>query len=244
MARLPHISPAIRSLNADVVAIQEVYEQKHVDRLLEELGDLYPHHARVDSGGCMKFHNGLMVISKWPIVSFELEPLRKVSWLESILATKSNLNVTVDTPMGRVMFVNMHTTAGGTADPEDPKADLERKDEIHQTLAKCASALGEGTQPIIIGDLNAGPHASETNYQQVLDDKRMNFKCLWKEHVGEAANNEKKDFTWDPSNILNKVGLHTLTPPINKPLSHTHHPHPAPPSISTLPSLSGTHPIS
>ena len=89
MARLPHISPAIRKFDADIVAIQEVYEQSHVDRILSELADLYPHHARVNSGGCLSFHNGLMVLSKWPILNVELERLRTVSTLEKFLATKS-----------------------------------------------------------------------------------------------------------------------------------------------------------
>ena len=94
-ARLPRQPDAIRALGADIVAIQECYEHAHFMILFNALKDLYPHFARRHSGGCIAFHNGLAILSRWPIVSVELEPLRKVATLEKYMASKCNLNVVV-----------------------------------------------------------------------------------------------------------------------------------------------------
>lgn len=119
--RLPHIPAALRSCPADILAIQECYEEKHANFLCNELKDLYPYHARADSGGFVRFHNALLVLSKYPIVRCELQHYKKVSTLEYYMATKSNLIVDVLLPgLGKVTIVNMHTTAGGHIDLSIP----------------------------------------------------------------------------------------------------------------------------
>jgi hypothetical protein len=94
--RLPFIPPAIRKQKADVVALQGCYEIEHFDFICNELQDIYPYNARVDSGGGMKFHNGLMLLSRWPVLKYELEAMVKVSTLEAYMGTKSTLNVWID----------------------------------------------------------------------------------------------------------------------------------------------------
>lgn len=168
--RLPHIPGALKSANADVIAIQECYEESHARFITQSLKDIYPYNARENSGGCVKFHNGLLFLSKYPIEESELRPYKKVAALERYLATKSSLVVKTRIPgIGKVTFVNMHTTAGGTTDPEHPDSDLDRQDELLDSINVC-SALGgnQNSDPgaadpevgIIIGDLNCGPEAS------------------------------------------------------------------------------------
>jgi hypothetical protein len=93
-------------------------EQAHADFLCSSLEDLYPYHALVNLGGCIKFHNGLLLLSKHPIKNTILQPYDRV---ERHMATKSNLIVDIQvghngtTQIWRL--VNLHTTAGGTVDP-------------------------------------------------------------------------------------------------------------------------------
>jgi endonuclease/exonuclease/phosphatase family metal-dependent hydrolase len=212
-ARLPFIPAAIRSQKADIVALQECYEVEHFDFLCTELQDIYPYYARVESGGGYKFHNGLMLLSKWPILKYELEAMEKVSMLEAYAATKSALNVWIDIPsMGSVMLMNVHTTAGGeSTEPGTECVDLDRADEIRQNIASGIKAAADGAQPIIIGDLNAGPEASKENYQQVLD---ASYKDIFAEYQskGSAASGNELQHTWDPKNFLNECGPHSTSP--------------------------------
>ena len=75
----------------------------------------YPYIARVDSGGLLKYHNGLVFLSKFPLKNVKLVRYNQASWLERLMATKSMLTVEVEIPnFGNFLMVNMHTTAGGT----------------------------------------------------------------------------------------------------------------------------------
>ena len=212
--RLPFIPAAIRGQKADIVALQECYEAEHFDFLCSELEDLYPYSARVNSGGGIKFHNGLMLLSRWPILKYELEPMERVSTLEAYAATKSALNVWVDVPsMGSVMIMNVHTTAGGeSTEPGTECVDLDRAAEIRQNIQSGINAAKDGAQPIIIGDLNAGPEASPTNYKQVLG---ASYKDVFAEYQGQAGGEiSQRDLqhTWDPTNFLNACGPHKTSP--------------------------------
>ena len=208
--RLPQIPPTLKSYPADILAIQECYEKRHADFLRESLKDLYPHSARVKSGGLIKFHNGLLVFSKYPIAKCELQRYHKVSSLEYHMATKSSLIVEVNIPgLGRVTFVNMHTTAGGTVDPEHPDADGDREDELRQAAEVCELARADGRIAIIIGDLNCGPEASAGNFNFIL---QRGFRDTYVEAVAAGKLLGGPEFTWDPKNYLNSIGPHKDSP--------------------------------
>ena len=208
--RLPHIPAALKKVPADILAIQECYEDKHAKFLCEGLKALYPHHARVDSGGFFKFHNGLLLLSKYPITKCALQPYEKVSSLEHFMATKSSLIVEVELPtLGRVTFINMHTTAGGTVDPEHPDADGDREDELRQAVETCQEATKAGNLAVIVGDLNCGPEASSGNFNYVLE---KGFRDTYAEGVQRGVLQPGPDFTWDPTNYLNAIGPHKDSP--------------------------------
>jgi endonuclease/exonuclease/phosphatase family metal-dependent hydrolase len=208
--RLPHIPKALRSYPADILAIQECYKVKHANYLCNELKDLYPYHARAESGGIFQFHNGLLVLSKYPIVRCELQRYEKVSTLEYLLATKSSLIVEVQLPgMGRVTIVNMHTTAGGHVDPEHPDVDGDREDELRQAAEVCETAAAEDRLGLIIGDLNCGPEASASNYSYIL---KRGFRDTYAEAAEAGKLDDGPAFTWDPTNYLNASGPHKTGP--------------------------------
>jgi endonuclease/exonuclease/phosphatase family metal-dependent hydrolase len=178
--------------------------------ICSELKDLYPYHARVNSGGLLKFHNGLLILSRYPIKGVSLDPYKKVSSLESYMATKSNLVVDVDVPgMGKVTFVTMHTTAGGHIDPEHPDADADREDELRQAAEACEAAAARGNLGIIIGDLNCGPEASAGNFSYILE---RGFRDTYAEGAAVGKLESGPLFTWDPQNYLNSVGPHKDCP--------------------------------
>jgi endonuclease/exonuclease/phosphatase family metal-dependent hydrolase len=209
--RLPHIPKALKEYPADVLAIQECYDYKHAEFLWTSLADLYPHHARVESGGFLKFQNGLLILSKHPISKATLQPYHKVSSLERHLATKSNLIVEITIPaLGKVTLVNMHTTAGGTVDPEHPGVDSDREDELRQAIEVCNAATKEGGVGIIIGDLNCGPEASAENFQYVLN--KGGFRDTYAEAAAAGTLAPGPAFTWDPANYLNAIGPHKECP--------------------------------
>jgi sphingomyelin phosphodiesterase 2 len=138
--RRPHIPQKIREINADIVSIQECYEDKHANFITSTLVDLYPYHARHRSPGFApwKFQNGLLFLSKYPILESYIEKLHKAASLEMWMANKSNLVMTVAIPsLGSVTLVNSHTTAGGATHPEHPGVDSDREDELRQAVEAC-----------------------------------------------------------------------------------------------------------
>ncbi|KAJ1443391.1 hypothetical protein B484DRAFT_16575 [Ochromonadaceae sp. CCMP2298] len=213
--------------------------------------DSHPYVARAKSGGMIKFHNGLMALSRFPIKNHFLAPYDKVSSLERHLATKSSLVVEVEIPgLGTppttptapttasasaaitlttstsasaggggtttsttptpttATFVNMHTTAGGEADPEHPDADTDREDELRQAFDLCQTADRAGSVGIIVGDLNCGPQASPGNFHYILN---RGFRDTWAEAQAGGLS-EGPEYTWDPANYLNAIGPHRGCP--------------------------------
>jgi hypothetical protein len=95
--RMPFLPDAILGAGADIIALQECYEEVHFQQLYKPLKSVYPHFAwRKSKTKLYQCSNGLVMLSKWPIKSFELEVLRSVSTLEKWMASKSNMNVVIE----------------------------------------------------------------------------------------------------------------------------------------------------
>lgn len=151
-----------------------------------------------------------MLISRWPIVRSTLLRYRQAAGLEKVLAQKSHLEVTVQIPgLGLMTLINLHTTAGGGVDPENPGTDTVRADEILQGLQAARAASTRGEAACFIGDLNAGPEASPENYQMILD---AGFRDVYLEAEGSGRLQAGPKFTWDPDNFLNTIGPHSHCP--------------------------------
>lgn len=208
--RLPFLPAAILSTSPDIVALQECYEEAHFNFIRDELAPMLPHSARVKSGGCTRFHNGLNLFSRFPITEVTLTPYRQAALLEQLVASKSQLEVTLEVPgVGKVKVVNIHTTAGGSA-PEAEGTDAIREDEIDEAVAACnyATRSGACSAVIIIGDLNAGPEASVGNYRHLL---AKGWRDAWVA-AKEAGACTGPQYTWDPANFLNSTGPHASCP--------------------------------
>ena len=83
--RFVHIPAAIAQCGADIILLQEIYEQKHVDAVLAAAKQAgYAHYARGDprTRPWIQFHNGLLCLSKLPIDGFECLKHAQCSSLE------------------------------------------------------------------------------------------------------------------------------------------------------------------
>ena len=210
--RLPFIPEAIRKIGADVVALQECYSLKDAKFIASKLEDLYPYYSRHGTGTCLKFSNGLLIMSRWPITSSYLDKFKRVSTMENWLATKSILTCCLKVPnAGDISFVNIHTTAGGeSCDPEHPDADMDRENELEQAIECVKHAALQGGEGVIVGDFNCGPESSRTNFEFLLN---QGFRDTFLEAVAiDALKSPLLTHTWDPDNMLNQVGPHANTP--------------------------------
>ena len=202
------MAKALADSNADIIALQEIYEDSHVNNLLQGLKGVYPYSARMNNQHFWQFHNGLLFLSKYPIIKSETIKHKKSAIIESIMASKSMQRVEVNTPFGEMLFVNMHTTAGGY-DPESKEADSIRESELAEAISICKeySEVEGNREAIIFGDMNMGPEASNANYEYV---KSSGFKD---EVITALEKDGGETCTWSPENILNKGGVHNHCPP-------------------------------
>lgn len=166
--------------NVDIVCIQECYSEYHAEAIKRKLQKKLPYHARHFNSPLhnisMKFHNGLLTLSKFPVAESSIMSLRRVSSLERWLANKSHLLARIVIPsVGEILLVHVHTTAGGTVNPENPDVDGDREDEFLQAWEACEKFLATPSTdesipkiPIIMGDFNCGPEASVANFNYIL----------------------------------------------------------------------------
>ncbi|KAL8437792.1 hypothetical protein ACSSS7_000673 [Eimeria intestinalis] len=144
--RLHHIPAALLATGADIICLQEVYGEAHADFIIESTRHKLPFVGRRTSGGRFSLHNGLLVLSKYPIVTY----------IERCFASKGMLEVAIDVPsIGVIAVFNMHL-ASGAVDPESRYVEDVRAAEIRQLLKACDAAADRGLIPLVIGDLNAG----------------------------------------------------------------------------------------
>jgi endonuclease/exonuclease/phosphatase family metal-dependent hydrolase len=206
--RFPHLAKALLESGADVLLLQEVYETKHVLALVESLQEIYPYSNQRNTTFMINFTNGLLMFSKYPIVDAKVVVHKESARLEYVMGSKSMQVAVIESPLGLMQLINMHTTAGGDMDPENPKVDSIRESELVEAITESkAFATKHKGMSIILGDLNMGPGSSPGNYDFMLGS---GYKDGIKESIlGVVPREEVLDFeTWDPKNVLNAGGVH------------------------------------
>ena len=194
----------LESRLVDVCALQEVYEAEHVERLVRAMSPYMPYHARVDNHRVLQFHNGLLIFSRHPIDDVSLRKHARSSMLERLFGCKSCLTIRVSLPSGRSLsLTNLHTTAGGGADPESTAVDDVRESELLEVMEVCEHTQAAGHESVIIGDLNAGPDCSAANYH-----------LLARHGYTDAAADVKPPLgpTWCASSKLNNLTVFAKCP--------------------------------
>ncbi|KAK6588069.1 sphingomyelinase C precursor [Cryptosporidium xiaoi] len=187
--RLLQIPSALRGINADIIALQEVFDEKHSDYIIESLQPLYPYFARESKQensrqkglkrwqpislirNQLALHNGLLVLSKYPILAAKFTCFSDVTLIEEWFIGKGMLEVSIEIPgmeSSPLTLFNIHM-ASGAVNPESETVESLRNKEIEQLLSACDYAIRRGEIPIIIGDLNAAPNCCGSNYQYFID---------------------------------------------------------------------------
>ncbi len=194
--RFAALQPALEQLDADIVALQEVYEPRHKNLLMAGLSKTYPYASVSPMRGPSVVPASLMTLSKWPIVTQEFVRFAQMPLAEKLVDNKGFLVSSIHTPNGPLTVVNVHTTAGGTIHPEHPKTDRIRARQIEQLCQRV-----DLDRPVLFaGDFNCGS-VSQGNYAQLLD---AGYTDTWTK-ISPGDNG----FTWEPTSILNVGGAHT-----------------------------------
>ncbi|WP_291573171.1 endonuclease/exonuclease/phosphatase family protein [Bradyrhizobium sp.] len=196
--RLAAAPRLLSSLEADIIALQEVYSPTDREVLARAMAELYPFQA-----GSPKMRslvgNGLMLLSRFPILHSAFMPCRGSPrwtlpfWKQGLLA------VELDLPsIGRTRLIDAHIAASvpfGDANSMASKANRNR--EIDQLLS--AANAGEVTA-ILAGDFNTSPAIHPEHYDRIISAGYVDA------FVASNPPAAKDGFTWDCANPLNARG--------------------------------------
>lgn len=208
--RAAHMAEAILSIDADIVALQEVFDDRHLFPLLDALRSSYPFIATGRDTHAPTFfrdHSGLCILSRYPLTDIRHEALRDAALEERLFIVKGMLRATVASPIGDIGLINTHLTSGGMfRDPEGPWMVPIRDKQIDHLVDLC----DELPHPIrlVVGDMNTGPEFACANYQRFLSRGLVD---AWHLHTDPAS--RIKEVTWEITNPLNSRELHKTDAP-------------------------------
>ena len=189
--RLCGLAGQIRSLDPDIICIQEMFHHDLQSRFHILLRDRYPHMAGLGKAGIKsRLDTELLVVSKYPLASGSLSRFRHAALEERLFTSKGFYSTEVSLPeAGTIRLVNFHMTAGGIhRHPESPRMEHIRTLQIRQLLDSL-----DGTLPtLLVGDLNAGMETSRANYNEIIG---RGFTDAFVSGGGTGI-------TWDPDNPL------------------------------------------
>lgn len=200
--RLAVIPSAITRVRADVVALQEVYEDRDREEIHHRIRHHLPHRAYV-RGGRFRYDSGLMTLSRHPHAS-RLVRFERGAFEEQWIGWKSVLISDLNVPgVGALTVLNLHATAGGLFTlPDHPSVEALREHQMRQVVELASRAHGI---PVILGDFNAGPGVADKNYRCLLGAGYVD--------VYGHLHPESAQCTWDPRNLLSADGPHRACPP-------------------------------
>lgn len=149
--RMERIVPAIAEHSPDVVALQEVWEAEHGDRLARDFragGWPYVRHFR---GRGRK--GGLLIASRHPFremeyVRFSMGDLPLVPWHVDWMADKGVARVQIEHPHGRFTFANTHLQAAYIGRTGYVTTRLSQAMELARSLSDLGGPL------VLAGDIN------------------------------------------------------------------------------------------
>ncbi len=161
-----HISPgitertsrmidAIRELNADFVALQEVWCDDVAKELQDKLGYPFSSYSPNRQGIRGRVGNGLLFLSKYPILQEKLTSFSTYTrWFE-FFSNKGIRIHQIETPSGKINILNTHLGSGYTSDDQQ-----RRLTQTHEL--KAALEMAGRHYPIILaGDFNFDPDSAE-----------------------------------------------------------------------------------
>ena len=195
--RIYHIPKAIFSVDPDIIVIQECYNEDHFKFIYSNLKKKYPYFARKDKHrNIFQLHNGLALISKFPIKNVNLLPYTTLDHIEYYFANKSLLTVELDVNNKKIVIFNIHLTAG-SINPESSQASKARLLQIYELLAVSKYYKEKDFIILLAGDFNSGPGRSGESYNLLITKDFIDSYLL-----AEKINKNDPQHTWSSNNII------------------------------------------
>lgn len=190
--RQQYITNKIRECGADIVAIQEVWAEKRMNRMRDDLKGTYPYSYLGSTGNPLiaifvgmaltkvpvgAAGSGILLLSKYPLKDGTFQGFGYTSDDEDLAASKGVICATVDVPdLGqfRVGMTHAWTDAGG-----------DQCTNIQKLIAVTGTGVGAAA---MMGDFNIHRHHSSTKYDTM--NKKMNdagAKDSWRLIHGDDA---------------------------------------------------------
>jgi endonuclease/exonuclease/phosphatase family metal-dependent hydrolase len=194
-ARLPVIIENLSAINADIVALQEVWEddeRSQAKEIAEELGCTEPvYAANLERDGA---RSGNAILSRWPITKHEVRTLPRRGDHDAIDEEGEErlcLFAEIDGPRGAIQIFCAHLSwsSDHSSIRQNQVADICRF--VREKRPRVFPA-------VLCGDLNADPYSDEIRMltgRAASPVPRVVFRDAW-----EAAGNDGPGFTWSNDN--------------------------------------------
>lgn len=206
-ARLAAAPDQVAALDADIIALQEVYDRRDRRFLVQQLRHSHPF-AFAASARLSLYGNGLLFLSRLPIRSGRFVPVRAAAPPTRWLSEQGFLLAEIGADgMPPLRFVNVHLLASEPLGRPNP---ARRMREIKALLA-----LGRQQGAILLGDFNTSPVVAPDLYAALL--------AAGYSDAFAAANGAGEEPTWDAGNLLNRTGMHHREP--SQRIDHVFVPH-------------------
>ena len=201
-ARRPAIAATLARLEADVICLQEVWDDGQVSFAEELAAGLGFHHvygARLDVDG-VRFGNA--VLSRWPITGSDVLPLPAEPAVEELRVC---VRADIDGPRGPVQVFSTHLNWRF----DQSAARQEQVRAICRFIVASRPTAGRPYPPILCGDFNADPDSDEIRMlsgRAATPEERLVFHDAW-EVAGQASGSSATGATWSNANPYAKLDL-------------------------------------
>lgn len=186
-ARQPAIETTIARVDADVIALQEVWEDgafNQAARLGERLGYHHVYTSRLERDG-MRFGNA--ILSRWPITGHDSRPLPAPDDMEEL---RTVLRADIDGPRGPIQLFSTHLN--WRFDQSHV-----RQEQVRAIARFVKESPARTFPPIVCGDFNADPNSDEIRMmtgRTTVPEPKLVFHDAW-EVAGDGLGN-----TWSNDN--------------------------------------------
>jgi endonuclease/exonuclease/phosphatase family metal-dependent hydrolase len=200
--RRPAIAATLERLDADVVCLQEVWDDGAVCFAAELADGLGYHHvygSRLELEG-VRFGNA--VLSRWPITGHEVLPLPAPEGLDEL---RTCIRADVDGPRGALQVYSTHLS--WRFDQSHVRQDQVRA--ICGFIARSRAGGSHCYPPVLCGDLNACPDSDEVRMltgRAATPEPGLVFHDAW-EVAGQPSASSTTGATWTNANPYARLDL-------------------------------------
>jgi endonuclease/exonuclease/phosphatase family metal-dependent hydrolase len=194
--RLAAAPAMLSALEADIIALQEVYSIADRQFLVQSMVASHPFIAKSPTSHLL-VGNGLMLFSRFPILRSTFTPFRGAPRWTGVFWKQGFLVVDVDLPViKKTRLVNVHLAASlPFADPASAASEKNRNREIDQLLSAAADDNGAA---ILVGDFNTSEKVYPESYRRLIEAGYHDAFVRANKCVSQVD-----AVTWDSSNPLN-----------------------------------------